>query len=50
MIKKEVSESTSSMTAVPKPLKFMTGLYKKLTETYDKYAAQDAFKVSDTPY
>ena len=50
MIKKEVSESTSSMTAVPKPLKFMTGLYKKLTETHDKYANKDAFKVSDTPY
>ena len=50
MIKKEVSESTSSMTAVPKPLKFMTGLYKKLTETYDKYAAKDAFKVSERPY
>ena len=46
MIKKEVSESTSSMTAVPKPLKFLTSLYKKLTDTYDKYTANDIFKVS----
>jgi 26S proteasome regulatory subunit N1 len=41
MIKKEVSESTSSMTSVPKPLKFLTGLYSKLTETYNKYSAED---------
>ena len=46
MIKKEVSEATSSMTSVPKPLKFLTSLYKKLTETYEKYTAQDSFKVS----
>lgn len=46
MIKKEVSEATSSMTSVPKPLKFLTSLYKKLTETYEKYTTQDSFKVS----
>jgi hypothetical protein len=39
MIKKEVSEATSSMTAVPKPLKFLTSLYKKLKETYENYTA-----------
>ena len=47
MIKKEVSESTSSMTAVPKPLKFLTSLYPKLTETYEKYTKDDMYKVSD---
>jgi N-acetyl-anhydromuramyl-L-alanine amidase AmpD len=46
MIKKEVIEATSSMTAVPKPLKFLTTLYKKITETYEKYATNDTFKVS----
>ena len=30
MIKSEVAGATSSMTAVPKPLKFMTPLYPKL--------------------
>ena len=49
MIKKEVMEATSSMTAVPKPLKFLMGLYKKISETYEKYTAQDAFKVSICP-
>jgi 26S proteasome regulatory subunit N1 len=46
MIKQEVSESTSSMTSVPKPLKFLTSLYGKLTETYNKYTPNDVFKVS----
>jgi 26S proteasome regulatory subunit N1 len=41
MIKKEVSEATSSMTSVPKPLKFLTSLYGKLTDTYNKYSAND---------
>ena len=30
MIKQEVAGATSSMTSVPKPLKFMTPLYPKL--------------------
>ena len=46
MIKTEVAGATSSMTAVPKPLKFLTSLYPKLTETYTKYTANDTFKVS----
>ena len=46
MIKTEVAGATSSMTAVPKPLKFLTPLYKKLTEIYEKYAKDDDFKVS----
>lgn len=46
MIKTEVADSTSSMTSVPKPLKFLTPLYKKLTETYEKYTKDDDFKVS----
>ena len=46
MIKDEVSGATSSMTSVPKPLKFMTPLYKKLVEAYNVYTANDDFKVS----
>ena len=46
MIKDEVSGATSSMTSVPKPLKFLTPLYSKLTETYKAYTAKDDFKVS----
>jgi len=38
MIKSEVAGATSSMTSVPKPLKFLTPLYKKLTETYERHA------------
>ena len=46
MIKEEVAGATSSMTSVPKPLKFLTPLYKTLTETYEKYSTNDQFKVS----
>lgn len=38
MIKDEVAGATSSMTSVPKPLKFMTPLYDKLIEAYNSYA------------
>ena len=34
MIKTEVSGATASMTSVPKPLKFLTPLYDKLTDAY----------------
>ena len=44
MIKTEVAGATSSMTSVPKPLKFLTPLYKKLTETYEAYSGAAAFK------
>ena len=44
MIKTEVAGATSSMTAVPKPLKYLTPLYKKLCETYEAYKGTDAFK------
>lgn len=47
MIKEEVAGATSSMTSVPKPLKFLTPLYKKLTETYEKCTSDDRFKVSN---
>jgi 26S proteasome regulatory subunit N1 len=46
MIKTEVSGATSSMTSVPKPLKFMTPLYTKLTDCYKAYKTNDDFKVS----
>jgi len=46
MIKEEVRGATSSMTSVPKPLKFLTPMYKKLTETYNNYTSDDKYKVS----
>lgn len=46
MIKTEITEATTSMTSVPKPLKFLTPLYGKLVETYKNYTASDSFKVS----
>lgn len=44
MIKAEVAGATSSMTSVPKPLKFLTPLYKKLTETFEAHPGSDEFK------
>ena len=44
MIKTEVAGATSSMTSVPKPLKFLTPLYKQLTDTHAAHASDDAFK------
>jgi 26S proteasome regulatory subunit N1 len=46
MIKEEVCGATTSMTSVPKPLKFLTPLYDKLVEAYNKQTANDDFKVS----
>ena len=46
MIKTEVAGATSSMSSVPKPLKFMVPMYERLTETYSKYTTDDRFKVS----
>jgi 26S proteasome regulatory subunit N1 len=40
-IKTSIKTSTSSMTAVPKPLKFLRPHYEKLCETYDKWPAGD---------
>ncbi len=45
MIKTEVAGATSSMSSVPKPLKYMTPLYPKLKEIYEAYTSQDDFKV-----
>lgn len=44
MIKTEVAGATSSMSSVPKPLKFMMPLYEKLVETYKNNKSQDRFK------
>ena len=44
MLKEEIVGATSSMTSVPKPLKFLTPCYEKLVETYKKYTAVDEFK------
>ena len=44
-IKTDVAGATSSMTAVPKPLKFMTPKYEALVECYKNYNTNDSFKV-----
>lgn len=38
-IKNFIKTSTSSMTAVPKPLKFLRPHYDELTELYEKWTA-----------
>ena len=38
-MKKEVRSSTSSMTSVPKPLKFLKQHYEKIKEAYSRYPA-----------
>jgi len=40
-IKTSIKTSTSSMTAVPKPLKFLRPHYQKLCESYEKWPAGD---------
>ena len=44
MIKTDVAGATSSMTSVPKPLKYLTPLYEKLVETYTNYTTEDRFR------
>lgn len=39
-MKKFIKESTTSMTAVPKPLKFLAPHYEVLTQLYDKWSNQ----------
>jgi len=46
MIKTEVVGATTSMTSVPKPLKFLSPLYSKLTDAYKLCTVEDDFKVS----
>jgi 26S proteasome regulatory subunit N1 len=41
LINSEISIATSSMTSVPKPLKFLTPLYPKLKETYAANKLED---------
>lgn len=41
-IKTNIKTSTSSMTAVPKPLKFLRPHYEKLCETYESWPAGDS--------
>ena len=43
-IKKEVAGATSSMTSVPKPLKFLSKHYKAMRDYYNTLAPSD-FKV-----
>lgn len=40
-IKESIKTSTSSMTAVPKPLKFLRPHYEILTKTFDRWLAGD---------
>lgn len=44
MIKTEIAGATSSMTSVPKPLKFLTPLYKQLVEIHTNHTASETFK------
>jgi len=48
-IKKEVSGATSSMTSVPKPLKFLRPQYNTLKEIYSALPVSD-FKVRKNKY
>ena len=48
MIKSEVAGATSSMSSIPKPLKFMAPMYEKLQKIFDDYKMVDVFKVSIT--
>jgi len=45
-LKNEVRSSTSSMTGVPKPFKFLKTHYNKIKEIYAGYSATDPLKVS----
>jgi len=48
-IKDSIKTSTSSMTAVPKPLKFLRPHYQKLGETYEKWpVGADKTSLADT--
>lgn len=48
-IKDSIKTSTSSMTAVPKPLKFLRPHYEKLCQTYEKWpAGEDKDSLADT--
>jgi 26S proteasome regulatory subunit N1 len=40
-IKESIKTSTSSMTAVPKPLKFLRPHYEKLEQAYQSWPAGD---------
>ena len=45
MIKTEITTSTTSMTSIPKPLKFMIAHYTPLKEYYLKLEETNTFKV-----
>ncbi|KAF2721587.1 26S proteasome regulatory complex, non-ATPase subcomplex, Rpn1 subunit [Polychaeton citri CBS 116435] len=48
-IKEKIKTSTSSMTAVPKPLKFLRPHYDKLSETYESWPqGEDKHSLADT--
>ena len=48
-IKESIKTATSSMTAVPKPLKFLRPHYDKLCEAYDRWSAgEDKQSLADT--
>jgi 26S proteasome regulatory subunit N1 len=48
-IKESIKTSTSSMTAVPKPLKFLRPHYEKLCEAYEKWpAGEEKLSLADT--
>lgn len=44
MIKSEVAGATSSMSSIPKPLKFMSPMYDTVKTKYGAYKPNDNFK------
>ena len=46
MIKTEVAGATSSMSSIPKPLKFLSPMYDTIKTKYEAYKTNDSFKVS----
>jgi 26S proteasome regulatory subunit N1 len=45
MIKKEITTSTSSMTSIPKPLKFLIPHYNTIREFYTKLESTNKLKI-----
>jgi 26S proteasome regulatory subunit N1 len=46
-LKTEVRSSTSSMTGVPKPFKFLRPHYQRVKDMYETYAPTDPLKASE---
>jgi 26S proteasome regulatory subunit N1 len=45
MLKTEITTSTTSMTSIPRPLKFIIPHFQAIKEAHDKYPSNDKFKL-----